>query len=646
MAPIKKRDHNVRLTLQEGAQKKPWWSYKYNKNRNVNQVKPSTSRSERLDQYDESSVQNTEDYLSPDTPSYSPLTERSSSHSSRKRSSEITNEQREKTPKMGENDEIANSESNSQAVDNSMLTNDVNMASVGAGGSGGGRSTAGIRGTVEMPRGLPIYDNEQIHTYTKSYKFRIQSSLLEYRNQTSNLGNSVFMRYPYHDIPVHMLGFYLSREEIAKIVLECTSAEIEHCKVQVFAHQAQLPFITGMTVTGIANNNIGYYLAKLDPKIQKYRKGIIPSPEVFINNRCWGDHISQLPVSTDFTSANIGKLSAEHIIKDLDMRFEYESYLARRSAKVSVFKYIEHAFPVEKFIEHRWNASFNEGLFCEWEHKPLEGLFHQYGRNGDAYGSIQDSARMKRIKLHEQLANEGATVSGGIANSSFRKIFDDANPDTTVYRPMNPFFNNNTVSNIQIERKGFKVVPPLIIGLETIVTGNINDTPGTLVQCQLILEVRATIKIREKRGVDYMFRYGGSETQPDTMQATYVNNFVFPTGAEGMVNYSNRSLLAGNKEIEIDGVIGEIQEQDVPVLPPNTQFDGKSFIRINESDIVDEVTHGDAKKIAKHINNKYTKKPETVKDFVKRIRTRSDNLTYERELRTGKDTCINRVKKT
>lgn len=502
-------DHNVRLTLQEGTQKKPWWSYKYNKSKkNKNPIPgkrkepepvPSTSR-----EGEQSNKRARED---------SPI-------------SEITFDDSNVDDTMSGNNN--NNDESNMDTDAGITTGAAGVSqqpvSGYSPGVGGPKPAAGVRGTVQFPPGHRIKKNVNIQTYTQQYKFRIRSSLMEYATTGVAPQTQTWrVRFPYHDLPVSVLGFYLQKEEILKIIDECTHAKILNCKVKVYAKQAQLPFVTGQTITGIANNNIGYYLNKIDPIFGKYRQGILDQYD-FIEENCWGKHIAELPAAPDFTPANLGELGATHVTRNLDQRFVYVGVTNATSIGTdNTFNYLEQIPPIEKYIEKRWNASFNEGLFCEWEYQPRDGLFHQRGKisdkiipynNDSYYNKIRDPYTMFGKATNNTANWKNLSIAGAQAENSTGTLQNIAYVTEQMPLAANPVDYN-------IEWDGFEGVPPLILGLQPIVTGTIGTTQGDLVDCQLELEIHTEIQIEELRGTSYMMRFGGSLVQPDPAYGTF-----------------------------------------------------------------------------------------------------------------------------
>lgn len=508
----------------------------------------------------------------------------------------------------------------------------VSMASSGQGGL---NQSSGLRGTVTMPPGHPIVDKVTEQVYTQQYKFRISSGLIEYKKSTPELPalNVVDIKYPYHDLPVARLGFYLEREDIIKIQRECTSARVKHVKVEVYCYQAQLPFVTSQTSTLIANNNVGYYLNKISPEVQRYRQGRIEGLTSFIANTCWGKHISELPNSTSYTSNNLGELGATFVTRNLDLRFEYASLLeTNNNGTINVFNYKEHAFPIDKFIEKRWNASFNEGLFCDYEYTPTDGMWHQVGRISDNPNLVPAerwynySSNPVSIGRKNQVAGtyKGVSDVSGSANEQTSALVQGE-----VYN-IEQMPLQKLPENYDIEHGGLKDVPPLIIGLSPLVTGNIGTTQGDLVPCQMTIEVRTTLVMEEKRGVDYMMRFGGNTVQPDPANGKLRSHVVFTNSNIQLMQGDNALLMRNNAHVIQNIGIGLATQPEpnittpatINTIPVETKDINKDIIEQQEAELkeLEDIQHQQIKKylVAKATKVHKWKKPDK-RDTIRKV---------------------------
>lgn len=561
MAPTKrphpnKKNHETRLVFQEGTQKRPWYSYKYNKKNKSNPTdkrpaedpqegtsKKSRDQEQPPEEEEEESL-HTSDFDSPDTP-------------------------------MSQKEIPSPMETQAAQEDTA-----IGVGANSVGGAGGGNRAGGIRGTVKMPGGTPINANDMISTYTKDYTFRIRSGLIEYKTTSANgvdteTTTSVEMKFPYHHIPVNMLGFFLTKEEIQKIFDECTTATILEVEVDVYNHQAQLPFITGATTSTIANNNVGIYLTKIHDSLYKTWPWRIPDQGALILNRCWGTHINNLPASTTYTSVGLGVLAADTVIKDLDNRAEIIHWQKPTNIRfgtttINLQTYFEPAVPINRYKQKRINASFNEGLFWSYKYQPVDGKVHALCVNGCNFTPANTNSEHNiqcqySCKISESSLNQASTAATfkPFTNPSFGAT-SQLTPQTshTYLWPQADY--GMPFDQIPIEwNNGNNLQPTLVLGIEPLVTGDLGEQQGTLVDSQILLDIKCKIKIKETRGVNYMTRFGGSIVQPDAHR---------PVMREALFANNNYLYVKGNTAAKTKGpfdVFGTtpFQAQPPPLAP-------------------------------------------------------------------------------
>lgn len=489
-----------KLQKQEKTQGKKWWVYKYKKN----VAEPGRSTDEHGESPNKRQKTQTDHLPSP--------------------------------AKMANQNNQANRASDVDMETDGVLNDQPANSGGGSNNSGG---MAGLRGTVQFPGGARLPKNISLGNYNKNYKFRIKSEYVEYSRGTGTDNNSyIIVRFPYHDIPVDRLGFFLSQEEINKLKHECVRATVKEVQVEIWCRQVQLPFETASTTSTVVNNNVGYFVGLIDPEVQKVRRGTYSDlKDNFINQACFGASLDTLPVTSTYTSNNLGTLSAEVVVRNLDLRFQYGCRQRGFSQFNNNFVYKEPIFPLERYVMKRWNGSFNEGLFHTYHYKPTDGVWHIYnGSNGDNPGTDFFG---NDFFLNENQAIFGA---GAINQVKYPVTAGFANVTTTstevgkVY--MLPQSQHNMADHvIPIEWDGSKAQPPLIIGLDPLITGDIGNNQGKLVDAQMIIEVRTHLIMEEQRFTDYQYRYGGNRTQPDMMHPIYrsaratQNNFDYVTGS-------------------------------------------------------------------------------------------------------------------
>lgn len=106
--------------------------------------------------------------------------------------------------------------------------------------------------------------------------------------------------YRYHDLPCHLLGFYLCEKEIRCRYFK-TRSTVKHCSVKVPNKTAVIKFGTTATGSHVGNNNLGLYLRAHDPDVAFDRMGYFvdkegkkQSNDALIRDVFWGKHLSEI----------------------------------------------------------------------------------------------------------------------------------------------------------------------------------------------------------------------------------------------------------------------------------------------------------------------------------------------------------------
>jgi len=578
-----------RLIQQEWTQRRAWYTFNY-RNSNLNSLRRAAreatqAHNRRLNDIASTSSAHTSEH---ETPS--------------ERSSSQVQESNRESPSYSP----VESDQEMQDATNNMDTNNGDVqadSAANAVGSGGGKSSgSSVRGEAFLPPGLPIIPQENVVTYTKNYRFRIQNRKIDYRTSTaatpSTSANSfVIVRFPYYDLPTQRLGFYLSEEEIDKITTECTSAEVLEVEVEIYNHIANLPFETASSTTTLANNNVGISLCLIDPSINKYRLGMIPNIGAFIEERCWGTHASALPLSTSFTSNNIGQLSAETVTKDLDLRFEYTCTTGERSSFTAttnnVFNYKQHVFPINQFIAKQINASFNEGLFHVHSYKPKNGQFFKnngmFGTSLDVNSNTPVSANLKYGQFSRPYTQMMQQAGSGVnldraANPYGRTLGDNTTNNILFFGPQGDIPRAN-YSMLEIDQTNGADVPACCFGIYPKITGQFTDVNyGDLVQAQIEIEVKVLCRVKETRSNNFMFRKGGN-TQIPNHTLPWVEKVVTPANLI-YDKRQNTSRLLSNLNSWSQFASQPWPEPGVPIFekigPERAKLTNKSIDEYNE----------------------------------------------------------------
>lgn len=330
-----------------------------------------------------------------------------------------------------------------QATDD-MDTDMVNdSTSKSSSGMAGNRGSAGMRGTVQMPDGVRIAPSTCLQEYTKDYSIRIQAKGIDYctySNTTTNGDTETYaIRYPYNNIPVQMLGLYLTKDEIVKIINECTYAKVVKCEVDVYTHQAQLPFETGSTTSTLVNNNVGIYISQIDPAFQECTWWNVETPfEDTVESTFWGTPFTNLATTNgNFSEDNVGSLSAQYVLRNYQNRAIYYSTKQGGTIKDNTVTggfssyYEEPAAIINRYKINRRNASFNEGHYIKWEYEPKSGIFHNQSFNGyniSAGNNGEIHTGISATKGMDGLFQQNSTdVQGRILKPSFNADYAPLN---------------------------------------------------------------------------------------------------------------------------------------------------------------------------------------------------------------------------
>lgn len=406
----------------------------------------------------------------------------------------------------------------------------------GSGKSEGGSSTGGVRGTVDLWSGNRQSGFISTRVYKKEYLFRVVNEAVEIKAATDNaVSNSLrSIRYPYHDIPVNLLSFYLSKAEIAEL-MNYTKSEVEAVKVHVFNKTGCLNFETSASTSSIGNNNVGIYLCQLSPDILHKRYGILPSQGIFIDENCWGRPTKNL--SNQDWSTDLAYLGAQYVRHKLDNRFEYQCHMDNKYRKQETNGIQLPLFNVNPFIMKRSNVSMTEGLFTTYEYKPRKGLVAGQFTN-NKWGHVCNDFKHYVLKnatlplLEKHISSGSADTSfGPLSNSAGQSAQIGSGGFTESAMMLNRFFNytQDDYENIFIDDPiffGKNIQPPLIIGIEPLTTSlNGKWEP---IKCFVDITIQVELVMKIQQGVDYINPNTESWFRPDYMNPEYV-----PTVAMG-----------------------------------------------------------------------------------------------------------------
>lgn len=447
-----------------------------------------------------------------ESPSYSPITQQGDHSANASNDEDITMDFDINAPVDADGAGIAAGSAGSSA-------RDPRSAGVAFGG-GKGSSGGGMRGMAPLPVGIRQKPMHTIRKYTKQYLLRVQNEGIETKSTHSNTSFDTWdffhghIRYPLHDLPVHMLGFYLSKSEMAELSTY-TKATVKNVKCDVFNKTGVLTFETASSTTNIGNNNIGIYLLQLAGDLNNKRTGVLPNQSILLEEVFWGYPYADFDTgfTTDWTPNNANKLGAQYVRRTLNNKFEYESWQTSPSKNgSSIGKDILHMpqipyFDIWPFVVKRTNASMTEGHFASYSYQPRNGLVfsHQAAQIGSRILELNND-RMpiwsSAISATYVGSLPGLYNTGGQSN----EVETTEPPITMKYPFMNP--DPSQYSEIEIENRAFNTVttepqPPLVIGIEPLTTEIETDGRFEVVKCHVDLLVQVELDMEIVMGTDY-----------------------------------------------------------------------------------------------------------------------------------------------
>lgn len=424
------------------------------------------------------------------------------------------------------------------------------------GPTGGHGSGGGMRGAAPLYKSISTCPQHLSHTFQKQYLLRISNGAVRvFFYEVNDYEKGHYVAYPYHDLPVALLGFYLSEEEI-RVFRNKTRARVKHCKVEVDTKTAVLKFETNAATTAIGNNNLGiYFRDHYGKQLAHDRNGYFVNdtgtagrdqPEL-IRNIFWGTHLQALG-GVDTT--NLSGVSAQVIRRNFSNKFAYRSVgdggVNNQGTGVQTVFYSDTFFPLNNYANNRINASMTEGPFTSWEYTPRNGLFHESSWNHRIEGprtEVTEGAGPYLLPQRTGVTSWGynhGNDNDGIHNHDGAKMaaLDTAGETLVMGRNMSAVITRGLLSAIPIENPNIagasqQPIPCLTIGIEPELSVINNDGAPEVVNCHVDIIVTTSITIDWSEGVYYRYRDGGNLTVPDNMHATMARNYkiINATGA-------------------------------------------------------------------------------------------------------------------
>lgn len=517
----------------------------------------------------------------------------------------------------------------------------------GAGGGLSSSSGGGLRGQAILSTGIRQNSMPTLRTYRKQYLLRLQNDVIETGHKyievftatnqntvgkvnNNNSGSFGIIRYPYHDLPVGLLGFYLTQEEIHSLQYfsEC---RVKYAKCDVYNKTGVLNFETASSLSSIGNNNVGIYLNKISADVGAKRSGQLPNQNILLHEVFQGEQTSTVSRENKlFSSTGLAKLGARYVRRTLNNKFEYytpmnqsmdynllsDTWIGNNTNTRCNVPGIVPYFNLNPFIELRINASMNEGLFTTWNYSPSDGLIQGYFSIGPAtiWQTYNKTNHRKNIPLIysgttndlDDTTNTGYQYGRALTNSEGQSVEmnSENNQNSLSLRPWNrsPYL---TQSIERTELNG-KHIPPLILGIEPLVSEIPTSTNNKWepVKCYVDLYVNVELTIECKYGYDYV----------DPAMPSIPVNYKFPQYTLNN-NGFNMPLNTEKFDLITDNILTDWSTydplQNIPVFPnrvnPLMEYD-KTY----DSDTSRMITRSQSKKLSANISEDNLKSIDAV----------------------------------
>lgn len=500
----------------------------------------------------------------------------------------------------GSRAEAAEMDTNDGSVAMDTNVNDFTSSSVGGGsrvqrstnegGSDvGNKSGEGLRGMASLPTGVRQSTQNVVRTYKKQYLLRIENDCIKAKNiivrstPTDNFYARA-IRYPYHELPVNSLGFYLSMSEIQDLQTR-TRATVKDCRIKCYNKTAVLTFETNASTTNIGNNNIGVYLNIIDPQIQSARAGEYEHGQGDLIERvCWGSDVN---LENEWKT-ELQDLGAQYLRRNWDNSFLYYTPVKQhKNPELNITTDMTiPLFDINPWIEKRINVSFDEGNFLTWSYQPKNGLIA--GQMFDmGYTAIGRRAFSKKYSLP---LTTGAFEHSGSSGVNIHNYSDVQNGEgssvcvNTIYVKKDsalataPFLNCNPVQYSQMviddPLQGKECnVPPLIFGIEPLLT--YQKMKWAVVPCFVDIYVDVECDVLIQNNVNYI-----NPSMPSTCRPDYRNPLRIPVAYNQQGNQYQYSFN-NNRQAFDNGII---ESHVLDRVYPANEIDNYKFFNEEKTD--------------------------------------------------------------
>lgn len=456
-------------------------------------------------------------------------------------------------------------------MDNNPLTEpQADDAMAGTSSRGGSNSGGGgfMGSSQDVYSGSVQGSHSYIKEFSKSYHFTIGGGLVQWARRDGPMGFANIMKFnSIHGIPWEFLMMYLSEGEIMRLYSNYSMAQVMEVNCKVYSLGVRLPFVTGQSVTTIANSMAQLPIGKFHFD-RDFLTGYEPESVQDTLRKCHGTEWKRANLTTtEFNSTfdNITASVANRVLENplfVYYPFNVENGASQMFPKdVGIYDYVDIK-----------NGSSVYGLCWDETHKPKKGIL--FAKSSESYTlkvkERGNPALVSYLNKGQFPATFNGAMAGGIgpgANSLYSNSFNTRQPcnfEAPNYYQIQ--VDNNNVHAAGDSFLNSKAMPKFMIGFVNVRNiANDSTSQGTLLEGKWDIMVKCSIKIkvfdqvqrgyvnRVKENVPFAYNPFFTLTNYDQTEL-FIPDSGCHTVVHGKRPYARRPVTTGTKE-EYDEMI-------------------------------------------------------------------------------------------
>lgn len=358
-------------------------------------------------------------------------------------------------------------------------------------GRGGGNSGGGVanNGIGDVYSGYPQESNQHIKEFTKSYHFSLSNGLPRWRRALDTVyGRVNQMQYPnIHCLPWHLLAWYCSEGEISRLWDNYSMATVVEVETEVYSLGIRLPFVTGQTVSQVANALAQYPVGKFHFD-RDFLVHSDPLQDLATVTKCIGTQWQSTLSSNTEWSAEFDNLTASATNRTL-------SNPAIVNYPISVEAGGSQMFPkdcsVYDYVNIK-NGSTSYGKLWHEKYKPKQGIL--FAKSSEAL-----SDRSTTGGTHPVFFNGGvhqAAWYGSQVNRFLSGMDINSEASMPAYLMYSQPVENTMVYSVDDAKISSRCMPKFMIGMVNIRNlAEGSSDPNTILEGRWDIMVKTKIKI-------------------------------------------------------------------------------------------------------------------------------------------------------